>query len=74
MSVKAEKTWAGPVPETCQVCKAPIKHQFADAKTVYGPWALMCMMCSITHSAGIGQIYKIRKRKAGLVGVKIRDL
>ena len=55
--------WIGT--DRCDLCNIDL-HQtewFADAKTRYGGWALMCKVCHEKHSAGskfgtgIGQKY-----------------
>jgi len=57
------KYWLGPVPGFCETCDAPIKKVFYDARTVHGPWALMCKTCFITGpgtgrlGVGFGQEY-----------------
>ena len=50
-------------PEVCDVCHKPFtKNIMYDAKTVYGPWANMCMTCfnsiGVGLGTGLGQQYK----------------
>lgn len=56
--------WAGPIPQRCDLCKIPFldKH-FVDARTIYGPWGNLCLVCHGEYGVGLGtgrgQKYKI---------------
>jgi hypothetical protein len=41
------KKWNGSWPAKCDMCKTELSNQsvFYDAKTIQGPWALMCPKC-----------------------------
>jgi hypothetical protein len=43
----------------CNVCHkdATKAKWFADAKTKYGPWALVCDKCCKKHCIAVGQMY-----------------
>ena len=47
-------TWTGEPPETCNICKKPIKDQFIDGNTVLGSWANMCPDCHGEFGTGLG--------------------
>ena len=53
------KYYVGLIPTHCDLCNAPLKQKFTDQKTIHGPWANLCFLCSITHGLPIGQEYKI---------------
>lgn len=62
-----EMIWTGDVPKTCELCGLPIKNEFIDGKTIYGPWATMCFLCGFDKSVGLGvgkgQKYKKKGRR-----------
>ena len=41
-------------PKECDICHTPIVDTFVDGKTVYGPWANMCIPCHIDVGCGLG--------------------
>lgn len=43
--------WMSAVPAKCDTCDTPIVDIFYDAKTVYGPWGILCPTC---HTLGPG--------------------
>jgi len=50
-------------PKVCDVCHKPFTENIMfDGKTVYGPWANMCMSCfndiGVGLGTGLGQQYK----------------
>jgi len=46
--------WLGS--KVCDFCKKDVSgSKFVDGKTVYGPWAVMCMECYREKGSGIGQ-------------------
>lgn len=59
---KRPKRWAGTA-EKCDICKGDIPPDgvFYDAKTIHGPWGLMCIRCfsseGIGTGTGLGQEY-----------------
>lgn len=59
--------WLGSKPEACDVCHKPLSTEFVDGRTVYGPWAMMCLDCFNTIGTGLGvgfgQLY--RKQEDG---------
>lgn len=62
-----------PVPAACDICGLPIKDYFWDAPDENKHWADMCFLCHMTHAIqGLGQKYKIVKRKGIRVGVKVK--
>jgi hypothetical protein len=54
--------WLGSPPKECDLCHKPIIDQFVDGRTVYGPWANMCLRChkkkGVGLGTGFGQYYK----------------
>ncbi|MCR4330294.1 MAG: hypothetical protein NUV49_00165 [Patescibacteria group bacterium] len=55
--VKNEKVWFGTSPVVCDLCRASnlmSRRNFVDGKTVFGPWAIMCLECHMLVGAGIG--------------------
>lgn len=49
-----ESSWISEPPKLCQICEEPIKGSFIDGKTVYGPWAVMCVPCHCEVGQGFG--------------------
>lgn len=47
------KKWMGSKPK-CDFCGEPEPIVFVDGKTVYGPWAIMCMCCYSNKGVGLG--------------------
>lgn len=49
-------------PKECNICHSPIEGAFVDGKTIYGPWADMCMTChgmvGVGLGTGMGQKYE----------------
>jgi hypothetical protein len=48
------KTWMSRTPQECDICKDPIGTEFVDGRTVYGPWACMCLSCHRINGVGLG--------------------
>jgi len=48
------KTWNGTPPTTCDICHNPIKKEFVDGLTQYGPWGIMCKPCHKRRGCGLG--------------------
>lgn len=48
------KKWMGSKPETCELCKKPLKQSFVDGRTLFGYWALMCNLCHRNVGCGLG--------------------
>ncbi len=46
--------YVGDPPESCQICKKPIKALFVDGKIACGPWANMCITCHNDIGVGLG--------------------
>jgi cytochrome c553 len=38
--------------EECDLCGAAKLSRYIDGKTIYGPWAIMCIICH--HNKGVG--------------------
>lgn len=38
----------------CDICQTEITSVYVDGKTVYGPWANMCLYCHATKGVGLG--------------------
>ena len=67
---KLKEKWDSPV-HNCDLCLTSIFEygEFLDAKTIYGPWGLICPKCASSSvsvngvekemTVGIGQIYKL---------------
>jgi hypothetical protein len=57
------KKWMGSKPETCELCKQPLKQQFVDGRTAWGFWAIMCASChdkvGCRLGTGCGQRYDL---------------
>ena len=50
----AKTMWIGTTPSTCDICKGKIDKGFVDGKTIYGPWANMCLVCHKEKGCGLG--------------------
>lgn len=50
------KQWSGTWPTKCDLCKKDLKQEdkFFDARTWFGPWALMCVVCFASEGVGLG--------------------
>ena len=46
--------WIGKSPEKCDLCHTSLRGVFYDAMTAWGPWAIMCRSCFLTHGLGLG--------------------
>ncbi len=50
--------WLGSPITKCQICDSEILDKrgsvFADAKSIYGPWAIVCMLCLLSDCVGLG--------------------
>jgi len=50
----------------CDICKHPAEEYYVDGKTVFGPWANMCIACHKIHGVGLGinkgQKYNVKTR------------
>jgi hypothetical protein len=47
--------WAGKRPKACDLCSVSLDGvDFVDGRTVYGPWANMCLPCHETSGLGLG--------------------
>lgn len=61
-----EKVYINP-PKECDVCHKPIGEEMYDAKTIYGPWANMCVNCfntiGVGLGTGLGQMYRLKDGK-----------
>lgn len=62
--VPSVSRWLGGIPKTCQICSIPLTRQFIDGKTVFGPWAIMCVLCARDqgikeYGTGVGQLYDL---------------
>ena len=53
--------------KTCDLCKAENLDEYVDGKTIYGPWAFMCLFCFAEVGVGLGlgrgQLYKWNGQK-----------
>ena len=56
--------WCGTKPEKCDICGGKFKKVFYDAKTVHGPWGLLCGDCHANYGYGLGmgrgQMYNLK--------------
>jgi hypothetical protein len=59
-SAPTVKKWNGTAPTHCDLCNNPLSKVFFDAKTVHGPWGILCMPCNAMSGAGIGQKYDLK--------------
>ena len=54
--------------QQCDFCHKPV-GEYIDGKTIYGPWANMCLACYRLNGTGIGmgkgQHYKVGIKVAG---------
>jgi hypothetical protein len=59
------ESYAGPIPQACDICHAPITVAFVDGKTAFGPWANMCPSCHRDNGGklgtGLGQQYEFQQ-------------
>lgn len=50
----------------CDICKHPAEEYYVDGKTVFGPWANMCIACHKIYGVGLGinkgQKYNVKTR------------
>ncbi len=55
------KEWVGTPPTNCDLCKSPIKEEFADCNLGRG-WAICCPNCQnalgVSLGTGYGQLYR----------------
>ena len=51
---KPKKKWMGIKPVNCNACETSFKEVFIDGKTIYGPWALLCLECHSKIGTGLG--------------------
>jgi len=51
----ANKYWLGDPGTQCQICNGEFGNTFIDGATRFGPWAIMCLRCSVLHGTGLGQ-------------------
>jgi len=64
------KIWYGSSPERCQLCGCSLLEEkiFYDAKSLVGPWAIMCLNCfndkGLGVGTGLGQVYE-REKESG---------
>lgn len=47
----------------CDICHAECKHILYDGRTVYGPWAVMCVDCFVLAGRGTGTGFGQRYEK-----------
>lgn len=40
-----DNQWFSSRPTHCQLCGEPLHDAFIDGRTVFGPWAIMCLSC-----------------------------
>lgn len=50
----AQRKWLGKVPERCDICGKPLKENWVDGQTIFGPWANMCLSCHSIYGCGLG--------------------
>lgn len=58
-----------PATQQCDFCRTSV-GEYVDGKTIYGPWANMCLTCYKTKGVGrlglgLGQHYKAGIKVAG---------
>ena len=51
--------WAGTKPVQCDICFRPFKKSFANCRTVYGRWGLLCLSCISYKGTNLGQVYTL---------------
>lgn len=52
---KSERqVYIGDVPPDCQICATPLTDSFVDGKTIFGPWAFLCLPCHVEVGVGLG--------------------
>lgn len=44
--------WQGKT--TCDLCGQDVGSELVDGKTVFGPWATMCLACNAENGVGLG--------------------
>lgn len=49
------KKWLSDLPERCDICKKPMRGNFVDGKTIFGPWGIMCMSCHDVAGCELGE-------------------
>ena len=61
--------WLSKIPEKCDLCGGKIGRVFYDAKTPYGPWALVCHRCYTAHkmATGVGRGQKYETKTGALL-------
>ena len=66
-----DQYWHGKTPKRCEMCNNLFKRFFADGKTQFGPWAMICLHCldeiGVGLGTGKGQLYM----KAGIRWKKV---
>ena len=50
-----EQYWHGKTPKRCEMCNNEFKRFFADGKTQFGPWAMICLHCLDEIGTGLGR-------------------
>jgi len=48
--------WCGPAPERCDSCRLAVRDRFFDARTVKGPWGILCWPCHENPAIGLGKL------------------
>ena len=67
--MEEKATWLSKLPKVCDLCHRELIGTFVDAKTIHGPWVVLCSSCFIDYGVGLGtdkgQLYNTR-------GVKLK--
>jgi len=62
----------GEIPKHCDICGKRLEKNFVDGKTIWGPWAIMCLEChekfGVGFGTGRGQMYEIRDKAVKIMG------
>lgn len=65
--------WIGVSSMICDICRDDLESlgEFVDGKTLYGPWAKMCLGCHESKGCGLGTGRGQHFKKQGEQFVKI---
>lgn len=64
-----KKTWVGPPPQNCDLCRQAIVDSFVDGRNAFdGRWASMCCECFFTSGVGygVGKGQRYQRNAAGV--------
>lgn len=46
--------WKSEKPQVCDMCRRRLFGAFYDARTILGPWAILCVICHAEIGVGLG--------------------